>query len=43
MTPTGKKGLILQVCTMDSKWDINKFWGDKDIGLWKVKIKAFLT
>jgi len=27
---------------MGSKWDIEKFTGDNDFGLWKVKIEAVL-
>ena len=27
---------------MGSKWDIEKFTGDNDLGLWKVKMEAVL-
>ncbi|AET02311.1 hypothetical protein MTR_8g038920 [Medicago truncatula] len=27
---------------MGSKWDIEKFTGDNDFGLWKVKVEAVL-
>jgi len=27
---------------MGSKWDIEKFTGDNDFGLWKVKMEAVL-
>jgi len=27
---------------MGSKWDIEKFTGDNDFGLWKVKLEAVL-
>jgi hypothetical protein len=27
---------------MSSKWDIEKFTGDNDFGLWKVKMEAML-
>ncbi|PNX69986.1 putative CC-NBS-LRR resistance protein, partial [Trifolium pratense] len=28
---------------MGSKWDIEKFTGSNDFGLWKVKMRAILT
>ena len=31
-----------QLNTMGSKWDIEKFTGSNDFGLWKVKMKALL-
>jgi len=28
---------------MGSKWDIEKFTGSNDFGLWKVKVRTILT
>ena len=33
---------IIQVSTMGTKWDIEKFSGNNDFGLWKVKMEAIL-
>lgn len=38
----GKKDLTLQVSTINSKWDIEKFFGDNNFGLSKVKMQAIL-
>jgi len=37
------KGVIDIVGIMGSKWDIEKFTGSNDFGLWKVKMQAVLT
>ncbi|MCI74704.1 glutamate receptor 3.6, partial [Trifolium medium] len=36
------KGLI-ELSTMGSKWEIEKFTGSNDFGLWKVKIREILV
>lgn len=39
----GAKGFNLYVSTMDSKWDINKFFEDNDFGLWKMNTQAIFN
>jgi len=41
--PPWGKGVIDIVGIMGSKWDIEKFTGSNDFGLWNVKIPAVLT
>jgi len=41
--PSWGKGVIGIVGIMGSKWDIEKFTGSNDFGLWKVKMQTVLT